>query len=257
MSLRSIARRLFMLAACVVVAVPAWADLPQTVQRIKPAIVAVGTYLPTRSPAFRFLGTGFAVGDGQTIATNAHVIPTILDTDKRETLAIVIPQGMRGDVRSVVKLRADPTHDLAILRITAGAPLPALALQDKTIAEGESIAFTGFPIGSALGLKPVTHRGIVSAITPISIPRGNARELNARQIRSLANSAFSVYQLDATAYPGNSGSPMYDPDTGNVVGVLNMVFVKETKENVLSKPSGISYAIPARYLQQLLDAAGR
>ncbi|MCB1939920.1 MAG: trypsin-like peptidase domain-containing protein [Rhodocyclaceae bacterium] len=257
MPLRSIARRLFMLAACVVVAVPAWADLPQTVQRIKPAIVAVGTYLPTRSPAFRFLGTGFAVGDGQTIATNAHVIPTILDTDKRETLAIVIPQGMRGDVRSVVKLRADPTHDLAILRITAGAPLPALALQDKTIAEGESIAFTGFPIGSALGLKPVTHRGIVSAITPISIPRGNARELNARQIRSLANSAFSVYQLDATAYPGNSGSPMYDPDTGNVVGVLNMVFVKETKENVLSKPSGISYAIPARYLQQLLDAAGR
>ncbi|MCB1939255.1 MAG: trypsin-like peptidase domain-containing protein [Rhodocyclaceae bacterium] len=254
---RSIARRLFILAACAVVAVPAWADLPETVQRIKPAIVAVGTYLPTRSPAFRFLGTGFAIGDGRTIATNAHVVPTILDTDKRETLAIVIPQGMRGDVRSVVKLRADPTHDLAILRITAGAPLPALALQDTTIAEGESIAFTGFPIGSALGLKPVTHRGIVSALTPISIPRGNARELNARQIRSLANSAFEVYQLDATAYPGNSGSPMYDPDTGSVVGVLNMVFVKETKENVLSKPSGISYAIPARYLQQLLDDAGR
>ncbi|MCB1959293.1 MAG: trypsin-like peptidase domain-containing protein [Rhodocyclaceae bacterium] len=257
MSLVTAARFIVLLVACLSLAAPVRADLPETVRRVKPAVVAVGTYLPTRSPAFRFLGTGFAVGDGLTIATNAHVIPTLLDTDKRETLAVVVPQGMRGDVRSVVKLRADPTHDLAILRITAGAALPALVLHDAALDEGASIAFTGFPIGSALGLKPVTHRGIVSALTPISIPRGNARELNARQIRSLANSAFSVYQLDATAYPGNSGSPMYDPDSGQVVGVLNMVFVKETKENVLSKPSGISYAIPARYLQDLLDAAGR
>jgi len=63
---------------------------------------------------------------------------------------------------------------------------------------------------------------------------------------------FRVYQLDATAYPGNSGSPLYDPETGEVLGVMNMVFVKSTKENVLSDPSGISYAIPVEYLQRLL-----
>ena len=62
-----------------------------------------------------------------------------------------------------------------------------------------------------------------------------------------------MYQLDATAYPGNSGSPLYDPETGVVIGVLNMVFVKSTKENVLSDPSGISYAIPVEYLQRLLS----
>ena len=33
---------------------------------------------------------------------------------------------------------------------------------------------------------------------------------------------------------------------------MNMVFVKSTKENVLSDPSGISYAIPVEYLQRLL-----
>jgi S1-C subfamily serine protease len=31
-----------------------------------------------------------------------------------------------------------------------------------------------------------------------------------------------------------------------------MVFVKGTKESVLSQPSGISFAIPVLYLQELL-----
>ena len=120
------------------------------------------------------------------------------------------------------------------------------------MVEGQEVAFTGFPIGAVLGMTPVTHRGIVSAITPIAIPQANSRDLNPALIRRLATDPFRVYQLDATAYPGNSGSPLYDPATGEVIGVLNMVFVKSTKEKVLSDPSGISYAIPVEYLQRLI-----
>ena len=65
-----------------------------------------------------------------------------------------------------------------------------------------------------------------------------------------------MFQLDATAYPGNSGSPLYNPDTGAVIGIVNKVFVQESKENVLQKPSGISYAIPIRYARALLAKAG-
>jgi hypothetical protein len=36
------------------------------------------------------------------------------------------------------------------------------------------------------------------------------------------------------------------------VGIINKVFVQETKESVLQKPSGISYAIPIIHLQDLL-----
>ena len=61
-----------------------------------------------------------------------------------------------------------------------------------------------------------------------------------------------MFQLDATAYPGNSGSPVFELDNGRVVGVINSVLVKETRESVLSNPSGITYAIPAKYIQQLL-----
>ena len=234
------------------ISTPARADLPKTVAQVKKSVVAVGTFMPARSPAFKFLGTGFAIGDGMSIVTNAHVLPSSLDTDKNESIAVAIPVGDRVNVRKTMRMRSDGAHDLAIIRMLGGAPLPALRMAKGMAAEGQLVAFTGFPIGSALGLKPVTHRGIISSYTPISIPRGNASELSARQIRSLGSNRFSVYQLDATAYPGNSGSPLYDPDSGEVFGILNMVFVKETKENVLSKPSGISYAIPVRHLRDLV-----
>jgi len=64
---------------------------------------------------------------------------------------------------------------------------------------------------------------------------------------------FNVFQLDAIAYPGNSGSPVYRESDGEVIGVLNSVFVKESREAILERPSGISYAIPITWLKALLD----
>ena len=230
------------------------ADLVATVPRIKPSVVAVGTYQRTRSPAFQFRGTGFVVGNGLLVATNAHVLPERLDSDNMEALVIVVPgDGETGTVRPARVVASERSRDLAVVRLEGGPALPALRLgSNARVLEGQEIAFTGFPIGNVLSMTPITHRGIVSAITPIGIPQANSRNLNPALIRRLANDVFRVYQLDATAYPGNSGSPLYDPDSGEVLGVLNMVFVKSTKENVLADPSGISYAIPVEYLQRLL-----
>jgi len=229
------------------------ADLVAAVPYIRSAVVAVGTYQPRRNPAFRFLGTGFAVGDGRSIATNAHVVPEVLDGERMEELAIAVAGGQGTVVRRAERVAADKNHDLVLLRIE-GAALPALELApDDSVREGQDIALTGFPIGNALGLIPVTHRGIVSAITPIGIPQAGARDLDSALIRRLSGERFDIYQLDATAYPGNSGSPVFDPHSRQVIGILNMVLVKRTKESVLSNPSGISYAIPVRYLRAMLQ----
>ena len=230
------------------------ADLVGILPHIKPSIVAVGTYQRTRSPAFQFRGTGFVIGDGHLIATNAHVLPDTVASQNMETLVIVVPgEDQQGMVRQVSRVAHERSRDLALLRLEGGPPLPALSLAARErVHEGQEIAFTGFPIGGVLGMTPVTHRGIVSAITPIGIPQANSRDLNPALIRRLSNDVFRVYQLDATAYPGNSGSPVFDPQTGEVIGVINMVFVKSTKESVLSDPSGISYAIPVEYLHKLL-----
>ncbi|AJP48792.1 peptidase S1 [Rugosibacter aromaticivorans] len=250
-----ISRRLLVFAATLALALTiptAQADLPETVTAIKPSIVVVGTFSQLRSPSFLMRGTGFALGDGSVIATNAHVIPPALDAAQQETLAVLVRQGDELHRRNATLQVTDADHDLALLRIS-GPPLPALKIKSAAkVREGQAVAFIGFPIGGSLGFSPVTHRGIISSITPIALPAGNSAQLKEKPIRRLRSGSFSIYQLDATAYPGNSGGPLFDVNTGEVVGILNMVFVKGTKESVLEKPSGISYAIPASFLQGLI-----
>jgi S1-C subfamily serine protease len=235
--------------------------LPATIDRIRTSIVAVGTSEPTRNPPYLFRGTGFVVGDGTLIATNNHVLPSVLDASNREVVSVAIPQtGGNAIVREAVVVGRDPDHDLAVLRMT-GAPLPALRIGDTSrVHEGDGFAFTGFPIGAVIGLFPATHHAQVSAITPIALPQASSRSLDAALVRRLRSDRFAIYQLDATAYPGNSGSPMFDVESGDVVAIVNMVFVKGGKETALTQPSGISYAIPANYLARMLESlksAGR
>jgi S1-C subfamily serine protease len=230
------------------------ADLPRTVAALKPSVVGVGTFEQTRSPATVFVGTGFVVGDGLDVITNAHVVPDMLDPARREQLGVVVPDGNNVVFRPAQLVTRDSEHDLAHLRLS-GTPLPALALGGPDSAhEGQALAFTGFPLGMVLGLHHATHRALLAAITPVVLPSLNSRKLDARAIVQLQRAPFEIFQLDATAYPGNSGSPLYDPDTGVVVGVINMVMVKGLKESAITAPSGISYAVPVRYVHQLLHS---
>ena len=255
LSMRLVLRLLAM--AFLLVAVQAHAaDRVDTIARIKQSVVAVGTFDRNRSPAFQFRGTGFAVGDGATIVTNAHVLPPAMDAEHNEALAILLPgEGDEANVREVRRSAVDPGSDLALLKLASGPPLPPLALRDSaTVREGQEVLMTGFPLGNVLGPFPATHRAMISAITPIAIPQGNAAQLNPAVIHRLTRGSFPVFQLDGTALPGNSGSPIYDPASGDVLGIVNMVFVKGTKEAALKEPSGITYAVPASRLQALLNA---
>ena len=230
-------------------------NLPEAVQRIKPSVVAIGTYQSTRRPPANLRGTGFVVADGSHVITNAHVLPETLDDGHREILAVFVGEGPNGQLRPTEKVAVDEEHDIALLRIS-GPALPALALgDDTTVMEGQGVAFTGFPIAPVLGLYPVTHRGIIASITPAAVAPPSSRLLDNQMIRRLEEN-YPVFQLDATAYPGNSGSPLYDAETGDVIGIVSSVFIKETKEKLLRDPSGISYAIPIRHAKALLAEAG-
>jgi S1-C subfamily serine protease len=248
------------LAACAALAAvlalaPARADgLVRTIAAVKPSVVGVGSFLRTRSPSVVFSGTGFAVGDGLSIITNAHVVPDNLDAAKMEQLGVVAGAGLDFRFRPARLVALDRAHDLAHLRLTEGPPLPALTLGDShAAAEGQALAFTGFPLGMVLGLNHVTHRATLAAITPIVMPSLSSRRLDARAITQLQRDPLKIFQLDGTAYPGNSGSPVYDPDSGAVLGVINMVFVKGLKETAITSPSGITYAVPVQYVRELLQ----
>ncbi len=231
------------------------ASVPDTIDQVRPSIIAVGTVQQTRRPPANFLGTGFVVGDGRHVITNAHVIPEVLDVRNMEFLAVFVGRGKRFESRKATKAAVDLVHDLALLKIE-GSRLPALSLGDSgRLREGQDLLFTGFPIGVVLGLFPVTHRAMISAISPVAFPVPSASNLDPQTIHRLRN-PFDVIQLDGTAYPGNSGSPLYQSDSGQVMGVINKVFVKQSKETVIQDPSGITYAIPASHIRALLRKAG-
>lgn len=234
---------------------PASAGLPESIAAIKRSVVAVGTYMAVRTQQQAPRGTGFVVAANLAV-TNAHVLPPQLDASRRETYALFLPAGPgRAEMREARLVRRDEAHDLALLRF-GGTPLPAVRLgQSAEVREGEPIAFTGYPILNALGLFPATHRGIVSAIAPVVIPTASGKELTPDVLKRLGK-PFDIFQLDATAYPGNSGSPLFQVESGRVIGVINSVFVKSTKETALTDPSGITYAIPVDHVRALLQEAG-
>ena len=233
------------------------AELRETAAAVKRSVVAIGSYQPTRSPAIVYSGTGWVTGDGLSVITNAHVVPEAPDLARQESWGVVVADGQNVRFRPATLAGRDTEHDLLHLRL-AGTPLPALKLADSdTAGEGQDLAFTGFPLGMVLGLHPATHRAVLAAITPMTRPAATSRQLDARAVKQLGRPPVTVFQLDAIAYPGNSGSPLYDPATGAVYGVLNMVYVKGSKENAISAPSGIGYAVPSNRVRELLRATSQ
>ena len=245
--------RLFSLLMCTIVfySAAACGSLVDTISMVKPSVVGIGIYTPTGQPKNRLYGSGFVIGNGTYIVTNHHVIDHELDANLLQQLAVFTGKGATAKVINAKLIASDNEHDIAILKIY-GQPLPAMKLaQSDFRPEGSEVAFTGFPIGAVLGLYPVTHRGMIAAITPTITPVDDAKQITIAMLKRL-RAPYLVYQLDATAYPGNSGSAMYDTITGEVIGIINKVFVQQSKETVISKPSGITYAIPVKYLHQLL-----
>ena len=231
--------------------VPAYAGLAGVIETVKPSIVAIGTYNIKETPRIRFYGTGFAVGNGRYVVTNDHVFSRIEEEEKTFHLRIFHSSLPSSGIRAH-KAARDSVHDLALLGLE-DAELPPLPLGDSSdVKEGQSIAFTGYPIGFALGLNPTTHTGIVSAISPIMRPSPSTRTMESKHFDFLRN-PYDVFQLDATAYPGNSGSPLYWKDRSMVIGVINKVFVQDKREHLLSEPTGITYAIPVKHARALLD----
>ena len=229
--------------------------LPDTIVRIKRGVVGVGTMQKTRRPPAILSGSGFVVADGRHVVTNAHNVPEELNKKKKEFLGVFIGQGKNSEFRAVQVVSVDEHHDLAILKFGGKALSPLRLADDNAVREGEVYAFTGYPLGAILGLYAATNRGIISSISPIIIPSSHGQRISKNLIKHLQK-PFIVYQLDATAYPGNSGSPLYDTATGLVVGIINMVFVKEKKENAITNPSGITYAIPVSHARKLMDKLG-
>lgn len=155
-------------------------------------------------------GAGFIFDPAGLIATNAHVVSGAL----RVTVRL-----RDGRVLSARIIGVDATLDLAVLRIEAGAPLPAVTLGDsRQVREGDPVWAIGAPMGYAFSVTS----GVLS---------GRDRFYD-------ETFPVALLQHDAALNPGNSGGPLFD-QRGQVIGV-NTATPPETIFDI-----GVGLAIPA------------
>lgn len=224
------------------------------IARSRAAVFPIGTYSPTDSPRFGFSGTAFAIAEGRLLATNAHVLPpSLMDGGKRMAIRVERGAGL-AEYRELELVGLDRGHDLALFKQVASVRLAtALELGPEEVArEGTDVLLLGYPLAGALGFSLIAHRGMVASVTRMAVQGTSARGLNAAMIQQLRADPIDILQLDATAYPGNSGGPLLDQQSGQVIGIVNMVFAKAGHESVIGQPTGISYAIPVGALRRLV-----
>jgi serine protease Do len=225
-------------------------SFPDVVARVRLGLGAVGTCNPANHPPLVFNGSGFFIDNRGHFLTADHVIEGIAKRKHLADLHVFLPSDTEPEGHTAKVLARDARFDIAVLEVQGGDYCP-LAIGDSAAArEGQSIAFSGFPFGLQLGLHPSTAVGIISSICPIAVPAVNSRQLDAETIEALRN-PFNIFQLDATAYPGNSGCPLYDPRTGKVLAIVNRAGISKTKERIIS--TGMSYAMPIHLAKEMIE----
>ena len=167
----------------------------------------------------RSTGTGFAIGKGDVLVTNEHVISDcsrIVATNGDETY----------DARVVAR---DAANDLAALRLP-NARIPALPLSTGTEDLGGEITVLGYPLTSILGNEMRITTGVISSLSGI---RGDRKHL----------------QVSAAVQPGNSGGPVLD-SWGNVSGVV------VAKLGSRFSGENVNFAIRVAILRSFLEIHG-
>jgi serine protease Do len=163
-------------------------------------------------------GSGFIIDAAGYIVTNNHVV------GEAEKVRVELADGRELQAKVV---GSDPQTDLALLKVEAGQPLPALQWGDSDrLRVGEWVLAMGNPFG--LGGSATV--GIVSA-------RG-------RQIGAGPYDDF--IQTDAPINPGNSGGPLFDA-SGQVIGINTAIFSPN------GASAGIGFAVPSALARQVVD----
>ena len=145
-----------------------------------------GNNAPRRSEA---LGSGFVISEDGFIVTNNHVI------EGADEIEIEFFSGKRLKAELV---GTDPKTDIALLKVTAEAPLPFVQFGNSDLMRvGDWVVAMGNPLGQGFSVSA----GIVSA-----------------RNRELSGTYDDYIQTDAAINRGNSGGPLFNMD-GVVVGV--------------------------------------
>jgi putative serine protease PepD len=192
-------------------------------------------------------GSGVVLSSDGYILTNAHVV-SVNGSTENVRLSV---RTNDGGVFSATLVGADPTNDLAVVKIEPTKPLIPIVFADSAkINVGDQVV----AIGAPLGLEATVTRGIVSALNrTIQVASSESPDQSSLEFWS-GNAGrpinLSVIQTDAAINPGNSGGALVN-DRGELVGINVAIATAGTFSQ--SGNIGVGFAIPANVAKRISD----
>ena len=169
-------------------------------------------------------GTGFLHVSGQ-VVTAQHVVEGCSDP------AVL---GVSGAATKVTKIVMDKELDLALLTLAMPIKEPILPLsKDSNFAIGLQVSTWGFP-GGYNSLTPLLSVGYLAGVNELQTASGKTVR------RLIVNAAFNR---------GNSGGPLLNIETGEVIGVVSSkltpipLTVEAALEALRNQTSGFRYTV--------------
>ncbi|HEV2115142.1 MAG TPA: trypsin-like peptidase domain-containing protein [Terriglobales bacterium] len=170
-------------------------------------------------------GSGFVIDRQGHILTNFHVIAQAVQSGRNGEIYVTMHNRKRYKADVV---GTDPSHDLAVVQITAPELVPAVLGDSSNLQVGQRV----YAIGNPFGLNGTMTDGIVSSIRSVREPEGTTID--------------KAIQTDAPINPGNSGGPLLDSH-GNVIGINTMI------ASSVGQSAGIGFAIPINTAKAVLN----
>ena len=165
------------------------------------------------------VGSGVIISEDGYIVTNYHVVQGMRGREVDEILVRLND----GTEYEATLIGSDSKTDVAVLKVEANAPLPAVTLADSDLLRVGDIVFA---IGNPRDLGLTATQGIVSALE-----RNRGGEILG------AGSYENFIQTDAAINLGNSGGALVDA-WGRLVGI-NTAIVSNSGGSI-----GLGFAIP-------------
>ena len=168
-------------------------------------------------------GTGFYVSGTGHVITNDHVI------DGCKNIKIQ----SKGSIVNTRLLGTDTKVDLALLKADF-KPAQYFAISNTPTEELDDIIVAGYPFGDSVSSTIKFTKGVVSSLAGIG-------------------DDYSQIQIDAALQPGNSGGPIIDEITGNIVAVaVAKLDYEKIIEDFGAVPENTNFGIKASAVRNIM-----
>lgn len=186
------------------------------------SVVSIDTVAVSKGRQAQSVGSGVILDKDGHIITNNHVVDG----------ATSITVNVNNKSYDAKLIGADPSSDLAVIKIDAPDLTPIEIGDSDNLKVGQWV----MAIGSPFGLEQSVSTGILSSLY--------------RSTTMMSTDGYSIYtnmiQTDAAINPGNSGGALVD-EQGKLIGINTLI------ESASGSSSGVGFAIPVKYAKKVAD----